>query len=62
MQSHLQSLREATVQTAIGFGISYEILAYGLRHHWAAIEITCAVTVASLARQYFTRRFFNGGT
>lgn len=64
-QSRMGSLVETVASIAIGFVVSVVITAvvmplYG--HHVSMadnIEITCVFTVASIARGYFVRRWFN---
>jgi len=64
-QTKLQSLIEANVSTAIGFGISWAatplvLAAFGYTvGAGKAFGITAVYTVISIIRGYFVRRFFN---
>ena len=65
MQTRLSSLIEAVINVAIGFAVSLVITsivlpAYGHPVSWAdTLQITGIFTVASIARSYFVRRYFN---
>ena len=65
MQTRLSSLIEAVINVAIGFAVSLVITsivlpAYGHPVSWADnLQITGIFTVASIARSYFVRRYFN---
>lgn len=65
MQTPLQSLIEAKINTLLGFGISYLTLLvvnaiYGLNLSlFDSLEITLIFTVVSIARNYVVRRYFN---
>ena len=64
-QTKLQSLIEANVSTAIGFGISWAatplvLAAFGYTvGAGKAFGITAVYTVISIIRGYFVRRLFN---
>ena len=64
-QTRLGSLIEALLNTAIGFGVSLALAAvvYPLFGHAFTLAqnvgITCIFTVASIARSYAVRRWFN---
>lgn len=65
MQSRRSSLIEATIGTAIGFIVSVVITAIVMPAYGHAVtfgenlQITMIFTVASIARSYAVRRFFN---
>lgn len=65
-QSRLSSLIEAVINVAIGFVISLVLMAlvlpaYGHEVTWGQnLQITTIFTVASIARSYCVRRWFNG--
>ena len=64
-QTRLSSLMEANANTFLGFGVSYAIAytilpLYGMEQSAVdSLEITIIFTVASVARNYFVRRWFN---
>jgi hypothetical protein len=64
-QTKTKSLIESTVNTSIGFGISYITLLvvnalYGLELTlFDSLEITLIFTVVSIGRNYLVRRYFN---
>ena len=65
-QKALHSAAEAIIGTAVGFVISWALLAwlisplFHLRtNHAEDFAITCIFTVASVLRSYGVRRFFN---
>lgn len=64
-QSRTQSAIETAVSTAVGFGVSMLVQAvvfplYGFHATTSQnAQITAIFTVASLARAYVLRRFFN---
>lgn len=66
-QTRLVSLVEAAINTVIGFAVSFAVwpfaawitgIEYSRAQHWAVIAI---FTIASVARGYVIRRFFNAG-
>lgn len=65
MQTPIQSLIEAKINTLLGFGISYLTLLvvnaiYGLNLSlFDSLEITLIFTVVSIGRNYVVRRYFN---
>lgn len=65
MQSRRSSLIEAALSTAIGFLVSVAITAIVMPAYGHAVtfgdnlQITLIFTVASIARSYAVRRFFN---
>lgn len=65
MQTRRSSLIEAAISTAIGFAVSVAITsivmpAYGHPVSFGEnLQITLIFTVASIARSYAVRRFFN---
>lgn len=65
MQTPIQSLIEAKINTLLGFGISYLTLLvvnaiYGLNLSlFESLEITLIFTVVSIGRNYVVRRYFN---
>jgi len=64
-QSRLSSLVEAVINTAIGFVVSVAITAVVLPAYghavtlWHNLQITGIFTIASIARSYCVRRWFN---
>ena len=66
-QTRVESLIETTINTMMGFGISYAVgpiyFAYlGLEHnHLDNLVITAGFTALSIVRGYIVRRFFNAG-
>lgn len=64
-QTKLQSLLEANVSTAIGFGISWAITPFVMATFGysvgagKAFGITAVYTLISIVRGYLVRRFFN---
>lgn len=65
MQTRLSSLIEAVINVAIGFVVSllltaWLLPAYGHHVTWSEnLQITGIFTIASIARSYFVRRYFN---
>lgn len=65
MQSKLKSLVETSANIIIGFAVSMILTAIVLPYYGHDVslshnfEITLIFTVASFARGYFVRRFFN---
>ena len=65
MQTRLSSLIEAVINVAIGFVVSllltaFLLPAYGHHVTWSQnLQITGIFTIASIARSYFVRRWFN---
>ena len=67
-QSHLESLLEATVNTASGFFVSWAVWIwvaaplFDIPVYFAeSLGITTLFTATSMARSYIWRRFFNAG-
>lgn len=65
MQTRLSSFIEAVINVAIGFVVSLVITAlvlpaYGHAITWSQnLQITGIFTIASIARSYYVRRWFN---
>lgn len=65
MQNRIASLIEAVVNTTIGFVVSLALTAvvlpaYGHAVTWSQnVQITAIFTIASIARTYALRRWFN---
>lgn len=65
LQSRLSSLIEALINVAIGFVVSLGLTAIVLPAYGHAVsfshnlQITAIFTVASIARSYLVRRYFN---
>lgn len=65
MQTRLSSLIEAIINVAIGFVVSllltaWLLPAYGHHVTWSEnLQITGIFTIASIARSYLVRRYFN---
>lgn len=58
-QTKKSSIAEVSVDTIIGFAVSYIILVIMLFFKKGPLEITAVITIASLTRKYLTRRWFN---